>query len=105
MAGWVLGGWYTGYSPSDPRIGIARAQPVARPALSASARHSRALPGPSAHLAPRTQHVGLRTLSGRDSGIYILKLVNMLECRRKSVMRPAIVPVPKKRSKSHDLEF
>ena len=42
---------------------------------------------------------------GRDFIKYILKLVNIPECRHFSLMRPGIVPVSKTAAKSHDLEF
>ena len=42
---------------------------------------------------------------GRDFRIYILKLVIKPECRRKSVMRPAILPDSKTRPKVTTLNF
>ena len=77
-------------------LNIARQGPVRTP------QALQGPPGPSAHLL-LTHARGPRL--GRDSDIYILKLVNSRECRRNSVMRPVILPVSKTGSENHDLEF
>ena len=61
--------------PPDPRIGIARAQPLACPRYLRPLGTPGALLAPSAHPAPRTQHTALWDPIRRDSGFNILKLV------------------------------
>ena len=106
VAGWYREGWYTGCIPSrywpHGYIGIARAQPMLQLGSTVSPGHSRGLPGPLPHtLAPAPVLASI----GRDSGLNILKLVIIPECRLKSMMRPAILPISKNWSKCHDLEF
>ena len=60
---------------------------------SASAKALQGPLDPSAHLGSSHSDISLRTTFGRDSINNILKLVNIPECQRFSVMRPAIVPV------------
>ena len=100
--GGVPGKGYTGYyparlhwycqGPTRPQIGIARAQPLPGTGICARQALQPAAPA-SAHLAPRTQIWPSQHQLGRDSINNILKLVNIPECRLKSVMRPAILPV------------
>ena len=58
---------------------------------------------PSAHPGSRTRSLRLLGPIRRDSGQYILKLVNIPECRHKTLMRPAMLPVSKTRPKSTTL--
>ena len=104
-AGGVLGGAIPGTHPPRHRIGIARAQPIARTPFLRPPRHSRAPAGPlrtpwlpALRYAPGSQY-------GRDSIKYILKLVKTWECHRKSSMRPGIVPVSKSRPIITTLNF
>ena len=93
--GWVPGG---GVLPTQPDyIGIARAQRMAGNPVIGHAEALQGLPGPSAHLSSPALRYALLDPIRRDSGLYILKLVIIPECRLKSVMRPAILPVPKNR--------
>ena len=100
--GWC-GGGYTGWvlyrvltqACSDTRLlepYIVRQGPVRTP------RHSRPLQGPP-HTAPHPSSDTPIFLSiSQYISVYILKLVINPECHLKLVMRPAIVPVSKKRS-------
>ena len=97
-AGWVLGGCYTGTHPPSHPSGLhwyCQGPTHARYAFLRPLGHSR---GPADPL--RTPELpALRYASwsqyGRDSAPNILKLVNNLECRRKSSMRPVILPISK----------
>ena len=103
--GWVPGGWYTGYVPSLVSDWYCQGPTQALHAYLRPPRHSRGLSGPfrtpgllALRYAPGSQ-------IGRDSGYYILKLVNIPECHHKCVMRPAILPVSKKAQESTTLNF
>ena len=96
LYGWVGGG--EGYYPATlptHHIGIARAQPLPQPAFLRPPWHSRALCALPHTMAPRTQYTALQDQYRRDSALNILKLVIIQECRRKSFMRPGILPVSK----------
>ena len=88
------GGLYRG-TTQRVHIGIARAPPLVLPGSTVSLQALQALPGPSAHLQLPHPLVPTYSQYGRDSIKYILKLVNMGECRLKSMMRPAILPISK----------
>ena len=109
-AAWVgAGGWYTGILPNHPPaaryIGIARAQPMPGPAFLRPRQALQAPAGPSAHLTLPALNMPSWDQYGRDSAVYILKLVIILECRLKSVMRPGIVPVSETGSNITTLNF
>ena len=100
--GWILGGCYTGYYPST--LPVHAYWHCQGPTIANYRRFCvhPATPGPG--WALRTP--GLLALRygpvqaiGRDSIIYILKLVNSAECHLKCSMRPGILPVSKTRPK------
>ena len=102
----VLGG-YTGRMlyrvPSHPRSTLVLPGPnqwyIAGSTVSlGTPRPCRPLRTPSSRTRTQLQY-------GRDSATNILKLVIISECRLKSAMRPAIVPVSRTGSISHDLDF
>ena len=107
-------GWYTGYwvgglyrvlhPPTHPLV-LPGPNHCSRPRYLRPPGTPGARLAPSAHLAPRTQHSPLLANKGRDSRSNILKLVINPECHLKRLMRPAIVPISKTGSISHDLEF
>ena len=90
---------YTGLvgrgSTQPVQYGIARAQPLVLTGVSASTQALQALLGPSAHLGSSHSAAAALLDIGRDSAVYILKLVNNPECHLKYVMRPAILPISK----------
>ena len=103
--GWVREGAIPGTHPPAPLYWYCQDPTNARIPYLPCPPGTPGPPGPSAHLGSRTRRTSLRTNKGRDSGIYILKLVMFPECQRFPLMRPAVVPVSKSRPKCHDLEF
>ena len=97
-AGVWVGGCRGGVLPTThpaPSIGIARAQPLPLARITVSPGHSGPSLGPSAHPGSRTLRYPPWSQYRRDSGVYILKLVNYPECHRFSLMRPVILPICK----------
>ena len=103
---WVgTGGGYTGYyHPPTPDT---RLLVLPGPNQSHIQLFLRPLgtPGPCWALRTPSSSHSVSWLQGRDSIINILKLVKTAKCRPKSDMRPAILPISKRGSISHDLEF